>query len=163
MRCSPKASNWSRESQISVMRRFPYDPKRTWCSMPSGYGHTPADSRRPATSSYFSLVTFVGLRRQRCSLWEPPWLDRTTLQRSGPDRDLPRLLGHTLDLLAAATVAWAGVGGACAASCAVGACDRDRARAAGALRGRRAGTPLSTGGRRPLRRGGRGQTANAMG
>jgi hypothetical protein len=85
------------------------------------------------------------------------------IQRSGPDRDLPRILGHTLDLLAAAAVAWPGVGSACAALCAVAACDRGRDRAAGALRGRRAGTPLSTGGRWPLRRGGRGQTAKAVG
>src|ERR1043165_1896263 len=65
MSCSPKASNCSRESQISLTRNLPSDLKATWYSSPSG-GQSPDFSSRRMVSSYCSVVTLdVGMKRAR--------------------------------------------------------------------------------------------------
>src|SRR6476620_868649 len=56
MRRLPNASNCSRESQISLTRKLPFDMKATWYSSPAG-SQSPDSSRRRMVSSYCSLVT----------------------------------------------------------------------------------------------------------
>ena len=43
--------------------QVPFRPEENVESRPAGLGHAPACSRRRTLSSYFSLVTFVGLKR----------------------------------------------------------------------------------------------------
>src|SRR5690242_2482335 len=63
MRCSPNASNCSRESQTSLTRNFPSDLKAQWYSSPSG-GQAPDFSKRLIVSSYCSVVTLdAGVKR----------------------------------------------------------------------------------------------------
>src|SRR6266566_2643407 len=65
MRRSPNASNCSRESQISLTRKFPFDLKATWYSSPSG-SQSPDFSRRRMVSSYCSVVTLgAAVKRAR--------------------------------------------------------------------------------------------------
>src|SRR5437763_7544811 len=65
MRRSPNASNCSRESQISLTRKLPFDLKATWYSSPCG-GQSPTFSRRRIVSSYCSVVTLdTGAKRAR--------------------------------------------------------------------------------------------------
>src|SRR2546423_1690980 len=68
IRRSPNASNCSRESQISLTRRFPFDLKATWYASPSG-SQSPDFSRRLRVSSYCSVVTSeAGVKRARIAV-----------------------------------------------------------------------------------------------
>src|SRR5207248_8483476 len=68
IRRSPNASNCSRESQISLPRRFPFDLKATWYASPSG-SQSPDFSRRLRVSSYCSVVTSdAGVKRARIAV-----------------------------------------------------------------------------------------------
>src|SRR3954453_12780073 len=68
IRRSPKASNCSRESQISLTRRFPFDLKATWYASPSG-SQSPDFSSRLRGSSYCSVVTSdAGVKRARIAV-----------------------------------------------------------------------------------------------
>src|SRR3954453_8571426 len=62
MRRLPKASNFARESQISLTRNFPSASKATWNSSPSG-SQSPDFSRRRTVSSYCSVVIEAGVKR----------------------------------------------------------------------------------------------------
>src|SRR5437763_16798370 len=63
MRRSPNASNWSRESQISLTLTLPSDLKATWYSSPSG-SQSPDFSSWRIVASYCSVVTSdVGAKR----------------------------------------------------------------------------------------------------
>src|SRR4051794_12034704 len=61
---SPKASNCSREAQISLTCRLPSGPKQTWYSIPSGGKPSPSDTRL-LTASYCSVVMDAGAKRTR--------------------------------------------------------------------------------------------------